>query len=96
MDGYLHLVFLTGVSKFSKVSIFSGLNQLRDITLSEEFSTICGYTEEELVNVFKDRLEDVNLEDVRKWYNGYSWCGEKAYNPFDILLYLVEKRFRPF
>jgi len=52
MDPYLKLVFLTGVSRFSKVSIFSGLNQLQDITLNEEFSTVCGYTQSELENVF--------------------------------------------
>ncbi len=96
MDNYLQLVFLTGVSKFSKVSIFSGLNQLNDITIDKEFSTICGYTQEEILSIFKDRLEDVNLEEVKKWYNGYSWLGDKVYNPFDILLYFNKKQFRPF
>ncbi len=96
LDQYLHLVFLTGVSKFSKVSIFSGLNQLRDITISKEFSDICGYTQKELTDVFKDRLEGLDLDKIREWYNGYSWCGDKVYNPFDILLYLSEKRFYPF
>ncbi|MFN3977825.1 MAG: AAA family ATPase, partial [Sulfurihydrogenibium azorense] len=59
-DQYLKFVFLTGVSRFSKVSIFSGLNQLNDITLDSEFATICGYTQSELETVFKDRLEGVN------------------------------------
>ncbi len=95
-DEYLKFAFLTGVSKFSKVSIFSGLNNLIDITLDESFATICGYTEKELVETFQDRLEGVNLEEVRSWYNGYSWLGEKVYNPFDILLFLREKQFRPY
>jgi len=95
-DPYLKLVFLTGVSRFSKVSIFSGLNQLQDITLNEEFSTICGYTQSELESVFEDRLKDFDKEKIKVWYNGYSWLGESVYNPFDILLLFSEKRFRAF
>lgn len=95
-DPYLKLVFLTGVTRFSKVSIFSGLNQLRDITLSEEFSTICGYTQTDLETVFAERLKDFDVEEVKRWYNGYSWLGEKVYNPFDILLLFSEKLFRPY
>jgi len=57
-------------------------------------SFICGYTQEELETVFADRLEGVDLEKVRKWYNGYNWLGERVYNPFDILLYLNSKEFR--
>jgi Protein of unknown function (DUF1703)./Predicted AAA-ATPase. len=95
-DPYLKLVFLTGVSRFSKVSIFSGLNQLQDITLNEEFSTVCGYTQSELESVFEDRLKDFDKEKIKVWYNGYSWLGESVYNPFDILLLFSEKRFRAF
>jgi Protein of unknown function (DUF1703)./Predicted AAA-ATPase. len=95
-DPYLKLVFLTGVSRFSKVSIFSGLNQLQDITLNEEFSTVCGYTQSELESVFEDRLKDFDKEKIKQWYNGYSWLGESVYNPFDILLLFSEKRFRAF
>jgi Protein of unknown function (DUF1703)./Predicted AAA-ATPase. len=95
-DPYLKLVFLTGVSRFSKVSIFSGLNQLQDITLNEEFSTVCGYTQSELESVFSDRLKDFDKDKVKEWYNGYSWLGYKVYNPFDILLLFSEKRFRAF
>jgi len=57
-DPYLKLVFLTGVSRFSKVSIFSGLNQLLDITLNPEYATLCGYTQSELETVFEDRVKD--------------------------------------
>ena len=95
-EPYLKFVFLTGVSRFSKVSIFSGLNQLQDITISPNFATICGYTQSELETVFADRLEGVDLEELKYWYNGYNWLGDKVYNPFDILLFFSEKIFRPF
>ena len=96
LDAYVKFVFITGVSKFSKVSLFSGLNQLNDITIDEEYSTICGYTQRELEETFTDRLSGIALEEVRTWYNGYSWLGEPVYNPFDILLYLSKKSFRPY
>jgi len=92
-DPYIRLVFITGVSKFSKVSLFSGLNNLQDITIDERYSTLCGYTQKELEDTFTDYLPGVDLEEVKKWYNGYSWLGEKVYNPFDILLYLDRKEF---
>jgi len=95
-DPYLKLVFLTGVSRFSKVSIFSGLNQLNDITINPSFATVCGYTQSELESVFEDRLKDFDKEKIKVWYNGYSWLGESVYNPFDILLLFSEKRFRAF
>ncbi|WP_461871480.1 AAA family ATPase [Hydrogenobaculum sp.] len=96
LDPYLKLVFLTGVSRFSKVSIFSGLNQIYDITLDPQFATICGYTQSELENIFHDRLKDFDKEEVKKWYNGYSWLGEAVYNPFDVLLLFANKMFRPY
>ncbi len=95
-DPYLHLVFITGVSRFSKVSIFSGLNQLMDITLVPDFATICGYTQKELETVFEDRIKDFDKEEVKRWYNGYNWLGESVYNPFDILLLFENKIFRPY
>ncbi|ACG58230.1 protein of unknown function DUF1703 [Hydrogenobaculum sp. Y04AAS1] len=95
-DPYLKLVFLTGVSRFSKVSIFSGLNQLNDITVDRNFSTVCGYTQSELESVFEDRLKDFDKEKIKEWYNGYSWLGESVYNPFDILLLFDKKMFKPY
>jgi len=95
-DPYLKLVFLTGVSRFSKVSIFSGLNQLQDITMDPSFATVCGYTQSELENVFEDRIKDFDKDKVKEWYNGYSWLGDSVYNPFDILLLFSEKRFKAF
>ncbi len=94
LDKYIRFVLITGVSKFSKVSLFSGLNQLEDISLSKEYGNICGYTQEELEKNFKEYLEGVNLEEIREWYNGYSFLGERLYNPFDILLYLKRKVFK--
>jgi len=94
LDEYIKFVIITGVSKFSKVSLFSGLNQLEDISLSKEYGNICGYTQEELEKYFKEYLEGVNIEEVKEWYNGYSFLGERLYNPFDILLYLKRKVFK--
>ncbi len=94
-DANIKFVFLTGVSKFSKVSIFSGLNNLKDITINKKYSSICGYTERELIESFKEHLIDKNIEDIRHWYNGYNWTGdERVYNPFSILNYLSDGEFR--
>jgi hypothetical protein len=92
----LRFVMLTGVSKFSKVSLFSGLNNLEDITLDPRFGSLCGYTQEELEIGFADYLEGVDLHQVKKWYNGYHFLGDSVYNPFDILLYLRNREFRPY
>ncbi len=96
LDPYLKFVFITGVSQFTKVSLFSELNNLRDITLSPTFGNICGYTQEELENTFKELITEVDLEQVRSWYNGYYYLADKLYNPFDILLFLEEREFRSF
>ena len=87
-DKYIKFVFLTGVSKFSKASIFSGLNNLRDISLLPRYGTICGYTQNDIETDFKELLEGVDLEELKKWYNGYNFLSAKVYNPFDILLFI--------
>ncbi|WLE97596.1 MAG: AAA family ATPase [Candidatus Electrothrix communis] len=87
-DEYIKFAFFTGVSKFAKVSVFSGLNNLSDISLDSRYATICGYTQDDLVTVFADLLRDADMERVRDWYNGYNFLGEKVYNPFDILLFI--------
>ncbi len=93
-DRQLRFVFLTGVSKFSQAGVFSGLNNLRDITLDPRFGTLCGYTDEELDTVFAPEIEGLDREEVRRWYNGYNWCGaEKVYNPFDVLLLFETRKF---
>ena len=93
-DAHVRFAFLTGVSKFSKVNLFSQLNNLTDITLDPVYSSICGYTEGDLDTVFAPELDGVDRERVREWYNGYSWRGaEKLYNPYDVLLMLRRREF---
>ena len=93
-DADIRFAFLTGVSKFSKVSLFSELNNLDDITLDPSYATICGYTEADLDAVFAPELDGLDRDAIRDWYNGYCWLGEqKVYNPFDILLLFGKRRF---
>ncbi len=93
-DAHVRFSFLTGVSRFSRVSLFSGLNNLDDITLEPGYSAICGYTDADLDTVFAPELPGLDRDAIRAWYNGYSWLAEeKVYNPFDILLLLRSRRF---
>ena len=93
-DAHVRFTFLTGISKFSKVNLFSQLNNLTDITLEPEYSSICGYTEDDLDAVFAPELGGLDREQVREWYHGYSWRGdEKVYNPYDVLLLLRRHEF---
>ena len=93
-DAHIKFTLLTGVSKFSRVSLFSGLNNLKDLTLDSRYSAICGYTEADLDAVFAPELPGLDRDEIRRWYNGYSWLGEeKVYNPFDLLLLFDERRF---
>lgn len=87
-DEYLKFVFITGVSKFSKVSLFSGLNNIDDITLDSKYATICGYTQNDIETSFADHLKGQDFEKIKRWYNGYKFLGEGVYNPFDILLFI--------
>ncbi len=87
-DRYIKFVFLTGVSKFSKASIFSGLNNIEDITLNPGFGNICGYTQDDIDSLFLPFLKDVSLQELREWYDGYYFLKDKIYNPFDILLFI--------
>ena len=93
-DAHIKFTFLTGVSKFSKVSLFSGLNNLTDITLNPRYSAICGYTQSDLDSVFAPEVAGLDRQTVREWYNGYDWRGkDKVYNPFDILLLFFNREF---
>jgi Predicted AAA-ATPase/PD-(D/E)XK nuclease superfamily len=92
-DSHIRLTMLTGVSKFGKVNLFSGVNNLRDITLSEQFSAICGYTDADVDSVFSEQLPGLDREQIRRWYNGYNWTGTAVYNPFDLLLLFAERQF---
>jgi hypothetical protein len=102
-DEYIEFCFITGVSKFAKISIFSGLNNLKDITLDKKYSTMLGYTQDELELYFEDRINElaeeleVNYQEAKDilklWYNGYSWDGKNfVYNPFSILNVLDDKK----
>ena len=94
-DAHIRFAFLTGVSKFSKVNLFSGLNNLNDITIDSKYSALCGYTEVDLDTVFAPEFEGLDREQIRHWYNGYNWTGEAVYNPFDVLLLFQKRQFRP-
>ncbi len=91
---HVRFVFVTGITMFSKVSLFSGLNNLRDISLDPRYGSICGFTDEDLDTVFAPELEGLDREEIRRWYNGYSWLGgHRLYNPWDILNLLVGRQF---
>ena len=93
-DADLRFSFLTGVSKFSKVSLFSGLNKLKDITLDRRYAAICGYTDTDLDTVFAPELPGLDRERIREWYNGYCWRGEeRLYSPFGVLLLFDTREF---
>ena len=93
VDEHLHFVMLTGVTKFTKVSIFSGLNNLDDISLNPNYGSICGYTEEELEAVFAQHLQGADRDQLRHWYNGYNFLGKKrVYNPYDILNFIKDSQ----
>ncbi len=88
-DAYLKFVFLTGVSKFSKSSIFSGLNMLTDISLNKKFGDICGYSQNDIETSFQPYLVDVDLARFKHWYNGYNFLKSAMYNPFDVLQFIA-------
>ena len=104
-DHYLKFVFLTGVTKFSKVSIFSDLNQLKDISLLPEYNGICGITQSELVDNFEPEINELAmaegeeretcLSELKKMYDGYHFGAgtEGVYNPFSLLNALADKSF---
>ncbi|MBF0359372.1 MAG: AAA family ATPase [Oligoflexia bacterium] len=106
LDANIRFIFLTGVTKFSKVSVFSGPNNLTDLTMSSKYADMLGYTEEELILYFHSYLEmfskniNVSIEtlicDIKRWYNGFRFSEEeiKVYNPFSTLLLINESRFR--
>ncbi|QQZ29858.1 ATP-binding protein [Thiothrix subterranea] len=106
-DPYLEFLLITGVSKFSKVSVFSDLNNLYDLTLDHKAATLVGYTQAELEHYFapyfpaaEQRLKLSRaelLEKLRRWYNGYSWDNENfVYNPYSILSFFSANAFRNF
>ncbi len=89
-DPYLRFVFITGVSKFSRLNLFSGLNNIEDITVDARYATITGYTQEELESSFSDFTQGVDMQELKRWYNGYNYLGKPVYNPFDVLLFFAK------
>ena len=94
-DAHVELTFITGVSKFSKVSLFSDLNFVTDLTLNPYYANICGYTENDLDTVFAPELPGLDRDQIRAWYNGYNWRGrERVYNPWAILHLFASREFK--
>ena len=106
-DAFIEFFLITGVSKFSKVSLFSDLNHLRDLTLVGELASLTGYTQKELERYFDQEIKEMAhrrgvsvralWESIKEWYNGYNWSGEAMlYNPFSILNFMSSRMFRNF
>ena len=76
-DEHVRFAFITGVSKFSRGGICSGLDNLDDLTLDPRYSAICGYTEADLDTVFAPELEGLDRHRMRDWYHGYNWSGDE-------------------
>ena len=104
-EPHLHFLLITGVSKFSQVSIFSDLNHLDDISIDNRYALMLGYTQQELEFSFKDYITESAkkiglspkslLKHLKEWYNGYSWDGKNTvYNPFGILNFFAKQEFR--
>ncbi len=103
MDDYIRFAFITGVARFAKVSIFSDLNNLKDISMSNEYADICGWTETEMVHYFRPGIEgiaeereedfDTTLREMRKYYDGYLFApkGSRLYNPYSVLNAFTDK-----
>ena len=99
-EPYERFVFITGVGKFLKVSIFSDLNNLTDISMSEDCATLCGYTEKELEENFRSQLIEASeyqkieyntfLQKIKRWYDGYKFSieGENVYNPVSFAKFI--------
>ena len=78
----------------SKVSLFSGLNNLKDITIDARYSALCGYTDADVDTVFAPELPGLDRQMIRDWYNGYNWLGTSVYNPFGLLLLFDSRQFK--
>ena len=105
LDEHLRFVFITGVSRFAKVSVFSGMNNLTDISMSLDYATICGVTDDELQSQFVDMTDDLAQkvgksqdevkQQIKHWYNGYRFhpeaCG--VYNPYSLLSLFRHREF---
>ena len=107
-DEYIRFAFLTGVTKFSKISIFSDLNNLRDISMEEDYAGLCGITQTELETNFQPDIQTLAIRQnmdypqalaaLKQWYDGYRFhpAGEGMYNPFSLLSALVKKEIKSY
>ena len=107
-DQYIRFAFLTGVTKFSKISIFSDLNNLRDISMEEDYAGICGITQEELEANFQSEIQALAtrqdltyqqaLAELKQWYDGYLFhqAGKGMYNPYSVLSALVKREIKSY
>ncbi len=94
-DEYIELLLITWVSKFSKVSLFSGLNNLEDITLNPIAWELVWFTEQEITDNFWEYLNWVNRKKMKSWYNWFNFLWEnRVYNPYDVLLFLKNKEYK--
>ena len=108
LDLYLKFTFFTGVSKFTKTSVFSSLNNLSDITMSKDYANICGIPVCDLKLYFGDRIDNLAAQEnfrnypdmhslILSWYDGYSWNGEtKLLNPYGLLSFFFIKEFKSY
>ncbi|MDM8523685.1 AAA family ATPase [Desulfococcaceae bacterium HSG8] len=102
----LRFVFITGISKFARVSIFSDLNNLDDISMQDEYDAVLGYTDDELVSFFSDHIDHLAeksalgrqeiIKEIRTWYNGYRFTDRetRVYNPFSVTKLFQKKKFK--
>ena len=107
-DQYIRFAFLTGVTKFSKISIFSDLNNLRDISMEKQYAGICGITQEELEATFQPEIQALAdeqeldyqqvLANLKQWYDGYLFhpAGKGMYNPYSVLSALVKREIKSY
>lgn len=104
LDPHIRFVLLTGVSRFSKVGVFSGLNNLEDISMDDRFSAMTGFSQQELEQYFAPHLATLQkkiklempalMQNIKVWYNGFSWDGDnRLYNPFSLFNLFNKKTF---
>jgi len=108
MDPYLEMTFITGVTKFAKTSVFSVLNNLKDITMAEDYAEICGIPINCLDELLGEHIAQLKkhakfkqyesiTDEILKWYDGYSWDGvNRVINPYSILSFFSQKKFECF
>ncbi|MDR3290810.1 MAG: ATP-binding protein [Methanobrevibacter sp.] len=106
-EEHIKFVFVTGISKFTKTSIFSKFNNLTELTLDDDYSTICGITHNELKKYYNDHIQvmadknnytyEETLDKINYFYDGYSWDGKNnVFNPYSTLRGLSQKKFQGF